>query len=72
MLVFTNEQIKKFFIGAVIFTILYMLIYHKKGQTKNFEGYIRAIRTLLYIFNTRCVFNTRIEFCTTFSNTKEI
>lgn len=40
---FTNEQVKIFIISAIIGSIIYMLIYSKKGQNKSVSGYFLAL-----------------------------
>lgn len=45
MLEFTNEQIKKYLLGVVLFTVFYLLIYRKKGRVKNISGYVEAINS---------------------------
>jgi len=40
---YTAEQVKMFFIVAIIGSIIYMLIYSKKGQERNATGYFVAV-----------------------------
>lgn len=45
MLEFTNDQVKQYLLGVIIFTLFYMIIYHMKGTRKNVRGYIDAIKS---------------------------
>lgn len=48
MLEFTNNDIKKYLIGVLIFTVIYMLIYHKKGFRRDIIGYIGALKSCFF------------------------
>lgn len=50
MLEFTFDQVRIFFVIALIFSILYLILYKNKGVDKTLKGYILAVKScIMYI-----------------------
>lgn len=47
MLEFTYDEVKKYLLGVIVFTAIYLLVFYKKGKNKSMIGYMNAIKSCI-------------------------